>query len=157
MRIYFHKRLLCCFAIGFLVVFNNISFADDKYNVQQNEIKWIENLDQVDNSEKEDIKQQKSSPVPKKRYYYYYYPASYVYYSKDRQMFYYLENDDWKICAYLPKNYKKNLGKHVRLETDTQKPYLYHEQHIQKFRQKESEEKKKSFLAKLIYMMLYKH
>jgi hypothetical protein len=157
MRIYFHKRLLCCFAIGFLVVVNNICFADDKYNIQKSEIKWVENLDQVDNSVEEGINQQISSPVSKKRYFYYYYPASYVYYSKDRQMYYYLENDDWKICAFLPSNFKKNLGKRIRLDTDTNKPYLYHNQHIKKFEQEDSIEKKKSFLAKLIYMMLYKH
>jgi hypothetical protein len=159
MEIYSHIKLVFSFVIViFLAIFtSNTSFASDKYNLQHNEIKRIEIQDEADDLEKEGIQLQATSSVLQKRYFFNYYPSCYVYYSIDRKMYYYLEDDNWKICAFLPKNFKGKLGEYVKLEMDTNKPYTHHRQHVKKFAQIESKKKKKSFLAKVIYIMLYKH
>ena len=158
MRIYFRVRLLSSLIVGLLFILsNNGSFAADKYNFQKSEIEKKEGLDEKDYPAEKSIKRKASSSGFVKHYLYYYYPSSNVYYSVDRKMYYYLEDDNWKICAFLPSDLNKRLDEYVRLELDTQKPYIYHKQHIAKFAQEESDKKKKSFLARVIYIMLYKH
>ena len=158
MRIYYYIRLLSFFIVGFLLILTSHgSFAGDKNNIRQSEIKNNEVLEEKDYSAKMGVKGQAYSSVVQKNYLYHYYPSSNVYFSVEKKMYYYLEDDNWKICSFLPSDLKKESDEYVRLELDTDKPYIYHKQHIAKFAQAESDKKKKSFLARVIYILLYKH
>jgi hypothetical protein len=158
MGTYFHIKFLSFFITVFLVITTNqVSFAEDKYKVQPSENSQIEILSEVNNSKKEGTQQQAPMPAASKRYSYRYYPSCYVYYSVDRNLYYYLKDDNWKICAFIPSDLKKKLDEYVSLKLDTSIPYIYHEEHIKKFSQTKSDKKKKSFLARVIYIMLYKH
>lgn len=64
---------------------------------------------------------------------YYYYPSSYVYYDNGRQLYFYLEGDNWRVGASLPAGIHINMGDHVTLEMDTDKPYEFHADVVKKY------------------------
>ena len=57
---------------------------------------------------------------------YHYYPSSHVYYDTDRKLYFYLEGENWRFGASLPAGIKLDLGDHVTLGMDTDKPYEFH-------------------------------
>jgi len=55
---------------------------------------------------------------------YNYYPKANVYYDTSRKMYFYIEGDNWKASVSLPSTLKVQLGNHVSVEMETDKPYL---------------------------------
>jgi hypothetical protein len=64
---------------------------------------------------------------------YLYFPDCPAYYDTDRSVYFYIEGDNWVVSASLPDRVSINLGKYVALELDTDKPYLYYNDHKKKY------------------------
>jgi hypothetical protein len=57
---------------------------------------------------------------------YRYYPSLYVYFDIGREIYFYLEGDEWKVVVTLPKDIKIDGNKYVTLQMDSERPYIYH-------------------------------
>ena len=79
---------------------------------------------------------------------YHYYPSASVYRDDSTGMYFYLSGSNWQIGATLPDALKVRLGNSVTLELDTDKPYIYNDQHKQQYPpgqvKKKNEKNKKS-------------
>ena len=64
---------------------------------------------------------------------YRYYPSCSVYFDIGRAVYFYLEGDNWHVSVELPDRLRVRLGGSVEFEMDTDKPYLDHEYHKQKY------------------------
>jgi hypothetical protein len=64
---------------------------------------------------------------------YRYYPSCSVYYDTGRRLYFYIKGDNWEVGATLPKHIRIGLGDSVNIELDTDKPYIYHSEHVKKF------------------------
>jgi len=64
---------------------------------------------------------------------YLYFPDCPAYYDTDRSLYFFIEGVNWVVSASLPDRLSINLGKYVALELDTDKPYLYYNDHKQKY------------------------
>jgi len=74
---------------------------------------------------------------------YYYYPSPHVYYDTGRELYFYLEGDNWRFGASLPTGIHIALSDHVTLEMDTDKPYKFHSDVIKKYPPGQMKKKKK--------------
>ena len=64
---------------------------------------------------------------------YRYYPSRSVYYDTGRRLYFYIKGDNWEIGASLPNQIQIGLGDSVSIELDTDKPYIYHSEHVKKY------------------------
>lgn len=64
---------------------------------------------------------------------YRYFPSSSVYYDADRCLYFYLSGSNWQVGASLPHDLRIRLGDSVSIEMDTDKPYVYNNQHKKQF------------------------
>lgn len=64
---------------------------------------------------------------------YHYYPSASVYRDTSTGMYFYLSGSNWQVGATLPDALKVKLGSSVTLEMDTDKPYIYNDQHKQQY------------------------
>ena len=136
------NRLFVSFAIGFcFIVFNSIGFAGDSGGIQQKEHSRLESPE----------------TASKQKYSYQYYPSNSVYYDIHRKLYFYLEDDNWKIFASLPSNLKRKLGDYVKIEMDNDKPYMDNDKHVKEFPPEDSRKTKKNMWSKLIFVLLYEH
>ena len=67
------------------------------------------------------------------KYTYRYYPSCSVYYDDYRKLYFYLEGPNWRISASLPHAIQVELGNHVIIEMESDKPYIYHKEHKKKY------------------------
>jgi len=67
------------------------------------------------------------------KYQYRYYPNCSVYYDDYRKLYFYLEKLSWQISASLPNDIQERLDDYVNIEMDTDKPYIYYEEHKRKY------------------------
>jgi hypothetical protein len=67
------------------------------------------------------------------KYQYRYYPSCSVYFDLGRQVYFYLEGENWRISAELPNSLRVGLGDYVVFEMDSDRPYLDYEIHRQKY------------------------
>ncbi|MBW2094138.1 MAG: hypothetical protein JRI80_04550 [Deltaproteobacteria bacterium] len=77
---------------------------------------------------------------------YWYYPDSYVYFDTARKVYFYLEDDNWRVSVSLPRYVQVNLGEHVVIAMETDKPYTQFADHRKKFppgQMKKNKHKKK--------------
>lgn len=65
---------------------------------------------------------------------YYYYPAADVYYSLASSSYFYLSGGAWQVGISLPSSVFIDPGAYVSLDLDTDRPYLYYEEHRNKYR-----------------------
>ena len=136
------KRMFVIFVIGFcFIVSNGISIADDVDGIQQ---------EKHSGSKSPEI-------ASKQKYSYRYYPSCSVYYDIHRKLYYYLGDDNWKISAVLPNNLEKKLGDYVKIEMESDRPYLENEKHVKKYPPEDSEKTSKTFWSKLIFVFIYEH
>ena len=63
------------------------------------------------------------------KFQYRYYPDAEVYYDAGRKLYFYFEGNGWRVGASLPSPLQASLGDSVNLELDTDKPFLYHDEH----------------------------
>ena len=64
---------------------------------------------------------------------YRYYPSCSVYYDTGRRLYFYIKGDNWEVGATLPDHLRIGLGDSVNMELDTDKPYIYHSEHVKKY------------------------
>jgi len=57
---------------------------------------------------------------------YRYYPSCRVYYDTERQIYFYLQSDEWRVSVSLPNDLHLRLGDYVTLDMDTDKPYAHY-------------------------------
>jgi hypothetical protein len=67
------------------------------------------------------------------KYQYRYYPSCSVYYDYGRKIYFYIKGDHWEFGASLPSHLRIGLGDSVNIELDTDKPYIYHAEHVKKY------------------------
>ena len=147
-----NNRLFVSFAIGFcFILFNSIGFAGDSGGIQQKEHSGLESRETASKDKKESLSNQFPLKRHRQKYSYRYYPSCSVYYEIHSRLYYYLEGDTWKIFASLPRNLEKQLGDYVKIEMDTDKPYLENDKHAKEFSPEDSREKKNNMWSKLIF------
>lgn len=64
---------------------------------------------------------------------YQYYPSSSAYHDASRGLYFYLSGSNWQVAASLPQQLQICLGGSVSIEMDTDKPYLYNDQHKKQY------------------------
>ena len=74
---------------------------------------------------------------------YRYYPSRSVYYDTGRGLYFYLKGSSWEIGASLPSGLRVGLGDYVSMELDTDKPYIHHKEHANKYPPKKTPNKHK--------------
>jgi hypothetical protein len=67
---------------------------------------------------------------------YHYYPASGVYRNVNTGGYFYLNGGAWQVAMTLPSTVVLDTGNYVRLELETDRPYLYHDAHKVKYKGK---------------------
>ena len=141
MNLAVNNRLFVGLALGFyFFLFNLPGYAGGSDAIQPKEHSRLENPE-----------------TACKKYSYQYYPNCSVYFDIQRSLYFYREDDNWKIFAALPKNLERQLDDFVTIETDSDKPYLDNDKHVKKFPPEDSRKPKKNRLSKLIYILLYEH
>jgi hypothetical protein len=92
------------------------------------------------------------------KYKYHYYPRCKVYYDTAKGVYFYLKGPTWEVGITLPSHLQKDLRKFVSLELDTDKPYLYNEEHNERYASKKpnSEKKQRNFFTKLWVLLFAK-
>jgi hypothetical protein len=85
-------------------------------------------------------KHKKGGPPPhapahgyRARHRYRYYHSCSVYYHCGRKLYFYLKGDNWEVGASLPSSIRVRLGEYVSMELDTDKPYVYHSDHVKRY------------------------
>lgn len=63
------------------------------------------------------------------RFQYHYYPSAYVYYSKERGLYWYMRNGEWEVAVGLPDFLHINVDESVVVKSDLDTPYLEFEAH----------------------------
>ena len=152
------SRLFAGFVIGFcLIVFNSMVFAGDRGAIQQKEHSGIEGQVKVGTHKKKSLSNQSPLKGHRQKYSYRYYPSCSVYYDVDRRLYFYPENDSWKIFSILPGALERKLGRYVEIEMDNDKPYTDNNKHVKEFSAKDSKKTKDKMWSKLIFLLLYDH
>jgi hypothetical protein len=67
------------------------------------------------------------------KYSYHYYPDAAVYFDTSRDLYFYLEGDQWKAGVSLPGSVRVQLGSYVTIEMDTDRPYTHFKEHQAKY------------------------
>jgi len=62
-------------------------------------------------------------------YYYHYYPTSGVYLNMSTGAYFYLNEGTWQVAMRLPTSVRLDTGSYVSLELETDRPYLYYDEH----------------------------
>jgi len=153
MKFTLKNRLFVSFAIGFcFIVFNSICFAGDSGGIQQKEQLGLERIETASKHKKESLLKRN-----RQKYSYRYYPSCSVYYDIHRGLYFYPEDDSWKIFAVLPGDLYGKLGDDVKIEMDNDKPYIDNDKHIKEFPPENSRKTKNNLWSKLIFVLLYEH
>jgi hypothetical protein len=82
----------------------------------------------------------------REKHQYRYYPSRSVYYDTGRRVYFYLKGDNWEVRASLPSSLRVELGDSVSIELETDRPYIYHSDHVKKYppgKMKKKKNKKK--------------
>ena len=67
------------------------------------------------------------------RHTYRYYPATGVYFDPAISRYFYYRDGSWRVSVSLPSTIRIDGEDYVRLELETDKPYLYYDEHRKKF------------------------
>jgi len=70
-----------------------------------------------------------------------YYPEAYVYFDISRRLYFYLEDDKWRMSVSLPDSLQLKLSEHVTIEMDSDTPYIYFDSHKKKYPPGQSKKK----------------
>ena len=81
---------------------------------------------------------------------YRYYPSCSVYFDIGRAVYFYLEGNNWSISVELPNHLRVRLGGSVVIEMDTDRPYIEHKYHKQKYPPGQLKKKKSKKWARSI-------
>ncbi len=123
----FAKRLFIGLTVGFFMVGCTAKKIEVGY-------------EKDDNSGYSVVDHKKGGPPPhapahgyRAKHQYRYYPSRSVYYDTGRGLYFYLRGSNWEVGASLPSSLHVELGDYVSIELDTDKPYIYHAEHVKKY------------------------
>jgi hypothetical protein len=71
-------------------------------------------------------------PLPSIQHHYAFVDCS-VYHEAERNLYFYSKGENWQVSASLPVDLEVNLGEHVSIDLDTDRPYLYNDDHRKKY------------------------
>jgi hypothetical protein len=140
------------------------SYVGSGFAESSNSIRVAKESERQNGRIKEQYKHQNGPPAHapahghRAKFKYRYYPRSKVYYDVAREVYFYLKGENWEVGIALPSHFQKDLGKFVSLELDTDKPYLYNEEHNERYASKKpnSEKKQRNFFTKLWVLLFAK-
>ena len=146
----FIKRLTICIAIGFFTVSTIFTIG-----CAPKRVKVVYEKEGSHGYSKKDHKHKHKKGGPpahapahgnRAKHKYRYYQTCSVYYDSGRRIYFYLKGDSWEMGASLPSHLRMGLGDSVSIELDTDKPYFYHTDHVEKYPpgQKKKKNKKKN-------------
>ena len=149
----FINRLVICFAIGiFTVSVIFVAGCAPKKVVVVYEKEGNSGYSEAGHHKHKHKK--KGGPPPhapahgyRAKHQYRYYPSRSVYFDTGRGLYFFLKGNNWEVGASLPSNLRVELGDSVRIELDTDKPYIYHTDHAKKYppgKMKKKKNKKKN-------------
>jgi hypothetical protein len=134
----FIKKLAICFAIGFFTV--SVFFAAGCAPKKVRVVYGKDRNSGYSEGGYEHEHEKKGGPPPhapahgyRAKHHYRYYPSRSVYYDTGRGLYFYIKGNNWEVGASLPGNLRVGLGDSVIIELDTDKPYLYHAEHMKKY------------------------
>lgn len=67
------------------------------------------------------------------KYKYYYYPNACVYFDIGRRLYFYYQDEQWKVSVSLPQSIHITTEEYVVLEMDTDKPYKFHSDVVKRY------------------------
>ena len=70
----------------------------------------------------------------KEAYRYYYYPSSGVYVNVSTGSYFYMNGGSWQVAMTLPSTVVLDQGNYVSLELETDRPYIYYDEHKVKYK-----------------------
>ena len=79
---------------------------------------------------------------------YHYYPHAQVYFDISKEVYFYMEGHSWKISASLPSSLHVQLGDHVTIEMESDKPYTHFKDHKKKYPPGQLKKKKDKWAKK---------
>ena len=133
----FTRRLLVCLAAGFFIISTLFTIGCAARKI---EVKYEKDNNSGYSEANHKHKHKKGGPPPhapahgyRAKHHYRYYPSCSVYYDSGRKLFFYLKGDNWEIGASLPSSIRVRLGEYVSMELDTDRPYVYHADHVKRY------------------------
>ena len=133
----FNKRLFGCLALGFFTASTIFIFGCAPKKVK---IVYKKDRNPAYSEAGHKHSHKKKGPPAhapahgyRAKHQYRYYPSSSVYYDTGRRLYFYLKGDHWEVGASLPNHLRIGLGDSVHIELDTDKPYIYHAEHVKKY------------------------
>ena len=64
---------------------------------------------------------------------YHYYPEAEVYFDIERKSYFYMEGVAWRMSVSLPDSLRVQLGDHVTIDMDDDRPYVAYDEHKKKY------------------------
>ena len=138
------RRLFICLAACFFIISTifTIGCAGSRIKVEyekDDSSEYSEESSEYPETE-QNYKRKKGGPPPhapahgyRAKHRYRYYPSSSVYYDSDRELYFYLKGDNWEVGVSLPNSIRVRLGDYVSMELETDKPYVYHTDHVKRY------------------------
>ena len=152
------NRMFVGFVIGLcLVVSSSLVVAGDSGGISQKEPSGIKSPYTAGKIKDESLTNQSTLVEYSQKYLYRYYPECSVYYDINRKLYFYPENDNWKIFAILPEDLKRKLDHYIEIEMENDKPYTENEKHVKKYPPQDSKKTKKNMWSRLIFFLFYDH
>lgn len=128
-----NKRFLWMLVVSFLLSFASTAFAGGSISIQWGKAEESRPPEQASYHKKTGPPDHAPAYGYRAKHRYRYYPSCNVYQDADRGLYFYLEGNNWRIGASLPSNLRMDLGDSVSFELDTDKPYIYHAEHVKKY------------------------
>ena len=133
----FAKRILTGLAVGFFIASTAIFIGC----VPKKVVAVYENDGNSEYSEVGHKHRHKKNGPPahapahgyRAKHQYRYYPSRSVYYDTGRKLYFYIKGDRWEVGASLPNRIRIGLGDSVKIELDTDRPYIHHSEHVKKY------------------------
>ena len=129
------KRLFVGFTISFFTV--SAMFA---VGCTAKKVVVVDGKDRDSGYSEAEHNHQRGGPPPhapahgyRAKHQYRYYPSCSVYFDCGRKIYFYIKGDRWEVAASLPSSLKVGLGDYVFMELDTDKPYIYHAEHVKDY------------------------
>lgn len=139
------KKILKAATIFFTIFSLVIFFSSPVFAGGSFSFKWGKDTESEQQQVKNKSKQKKGGPPAhapahgyRAKHQYRYYPSCNVYKDTERGLYFYLKGDKWEVGASLPLPLKEGLGESVSLELETDKPYIYHNEHVKQYPPKRS-------------------
>jgi hypothetical protein len=129
----FKKRLIIGFFIFFIMIVIGCAGDNIKVVYEKNDNSGYSESGHKHKHKKQGPPAHAPAHGYRAKHQYRYYPSRSVYYDTGREIYFYLKGNSWEVGASLPSSLRVGLGDSVSIELDTEKPYIYHADHVKKY------------------------